>query len=71
MKKRLAILSVVILLTACNGSHYTLNDFKDVKKVDTHFHFDAEDSVLINLAKEDNFVLLTINVDAPRACFHR
>ncbi|MEJ0029153.1 MAG: amidohydrolase family protein [Bacteroidota bacterium] len=63
MKQLLLLFSTALLLAGCNGDHYTLNDFKDVKKVDTHFHFDAEDSVLVNLAKEDNFVLLTINVD--------
>lgn len=53
-----------LLLPACSNNHYTLEDFASVKKVDTHIHLNTEDSTLTSLAKEDNFVLLSINVDS-------
>ncbi|HEX8059352.1 MAG TPA: amidohydrolase family protein [Cyclobacteriaceae bacterium] len=64
MKTILPLFIPCILLLSCNNNHYSPGDFRNVKKIDTHFHFNAEDSVLANLAKENNFVLLTINVDS-------
>lgn len=55
---------ILLLLTSCTNNHYTLEDFRSVKKIDTHMHLNAEDPALIDLAKEDNFFLLTVNVDA-------
>ncbi|QMU31675.1 amidohydrolase family protein [Adhaeribacter radiodurans] len=46
-------------------TYYTLDDFKLVKKFDTHVHINTTDAGLIKQAEEDNFRLLTINVDAP------
>jgi DNA-binding PadR family transcriptional regulator len=62
--KIVMIMLIVSIMTSCSNDHYTLDDFKTVKKIDTHFHFNTEDPVLVGLAKEDNFVLLTINVDS-------
>ena len=65
MKRSLPLLPFICLVAfACSNDHYSLNDFKDVAKVDTHFHLNAENPVLIDLAKDDNFTLLTVNVDA-------
>ncbi|HLT08243.1 MAG TPA: amidohydrolase family protein [Cyclobacteriaceae bacterium] len=44
---------------------YTLEDYSDVPKVDVHVHINTEDPALLEQAKEDNFYLLTINVDVP------
>ncbi|PSR54739.1 hydrolase [Adhaeribacter arboris] len=46
-------------------TYYALDDFKSVKKFDTHVHINTTDPALIKQAEEDNFRLLTINVDAP------
>src|SRR5690606_19343073 len=34
-----------------------------VPKVDAHFHLNAESTALTDLAREDNFELITVNVD--------
>jgi DNA-binding PadR family transcriptional regulator len=62
--KMVMLFIIVSITVSCTGDHYTSGDFKNVKKIDTHFHFNAEDSVLVNLARENNFLLLTINVDS-------
>lgn len=54
------------ILLSCSNDHYTLEDFNTIAKVDTHIHLNSEDPALVNLAKEDNFVLLTVNVDVRR-----
>ncbi len=66
MKNRFAYLVsfVCIVVVGCSSDYYTPDDFKSVKKVDTHIHLDAEDPALVDLAKEDNFLLLTINVNS-------
>ncbi|HMJ67422.1 MAG TPA: amidohydrolase family protein [Cyclobacteriaceae bacterium] len=65
MKLRTYLLPLACLLSlACSNEHYALEDFSSVRKVDTHIHLNSEDPALTDLAKEDNFLLLTINVDS-------
>ncbi|HZY78291.1 MAG TPA: amidohydrolase family protein [Cyclobacteriaceae bacterium] len=52
------------VFTACSNDYYTVEDFKTVPKVDTHIHISSESSAIADQAKEDNFFLLTINVDS-------
>lgn len=60
---RYTIILLAAIAFSCSNDHYTTDDFKTLAKVDTHFHFNKEDSTLVNLAKDDNFLLLSINVD--------
>lgn len=46
-------------------AYYTVADFKSVAKRDTHVHINTADSSFIQQAKDDNFDVITINVDAP------
>lgn len=46
-------------------SYYTINDFHNVPKVDVHVHINSSDTALVEQAAEDNFTLLTINVEVP------
>ena len=46
-------------------AYYTPDDFTKVEKFDTHVHINTTDASLIEQAAQDNFRLLTINVDAP------
>jgi predicted TIM-barrel fold metal-dependent hydrolase len=46
-------------------NYYTLNDFKTVKKIDSHIHIRTADTAFLQQAREDNFRLLDINVDGP------
>ena len=57
-------LLLAMLLVACGSDYYTLADFKSITKVDTHIHLNSDNPILADLAREDNFLLLTINVDS-------
>jgi hypothetical protein len=66
MTKPLLLACTAIIITlagACSGEYYTEDDFKTVKKIDTHMHLNAESTALSELAKEDNFRLLDVMVD--------
>lgn len=43
---------------------YAADDFSKVEKYDTHVHINADDTTFIQQAKEDNFRLLTVNVNS-------
>jgi predicted TIM-barrel fold metal-dependent hydrolase len=62
---RLLLIPLTTLLMACGEKYYTPGDFTKVKKIDTHTHHNAESTALADLAREDNFLLLTVNVDVP------
>jgi hypothetical protein len=62
MRLFFAIFFVTTLLS-CSSDHYTVDDFQKVKKIDTHMHLNAEHVALTEQAAEDNFKLLTVNVD--------
>jgi hypothetical protein len=59
----LCTILLLSLLLSCSSDYYTLEDFNAVKKIDTHMHLNANDLALAEQAKEDNFQLLTVNVD--------
>jgi len=42
---------------------YRMEDFKKVKKIDSHAHVNVESKTMINLAKANNFKLLIVTVD--------
>src|SRR3954469_8126800 len=46
-------------------SYYALEDFPSVAKRDAHVHINTTDASFVLQAREDNFSLLTINVDSP------
>ena len=45
--------------------YYSVEDFKSVKKFDTHIHINTDQTLFIELAKEDNFKFLDIVDDRP------
>ena len=67
--KYLALLPLLAFSQNCtqvNGqqtkpAYYSVEDFKSVKKYDTHVHVYSPEASLIKQAKEDNFHLLDIN----------
>ena len=68
MFKPLILVCAVIIIVfagACSGEYYAEDDFKTIKKIDTHMHLHAESTILSALAKEDNFKLLDVMVDVP------
>ena len=53
------------LLSACAEKYYSEDDFAKMEKIDAHVHINAPAKDFVKLAEEDNFRLLTINVDYP------
>lgn len=45
--------------------YYTVEDFKSVKKFDTHVHMNTDEITFIKLAQDDNFEFLDIVDDRP------
>lgn len=64
MKQYLLLIGCLVFAACSNSDYYSPDDFKNVRKIDTHIHLSAEDPALVDLAKEDNFILLTVNVDS-------
>jgi predicted TIM-barrel fold metal-dependent hydrolase len=53
----------LLLFTGCGRDNYEMKDFSKVPKIDAHVHLNTSSTAWIELAKEDNFKLLSINVD--------
>ena len=45
--------------------NYSMEDFAKVRKLDAHVHDNVTDAVFLELARADNFELMSINVDYP------
>ena len=60
---------VAVMLQSCSPqenpqtAYYSLEDFPTVEKYDVHTHINTLDSACVKQAEQDNFKLLTINVD--------
>lgn len=59
----LLLLIFALFLNGCHKDSYDMEDFYKVEKIDAHVHLNSSNSAWIELAKEDNFKLLSINVD--------
>jgi hypothetical protein len=57
------IILAAAVLFSCGSDYYDIEDFAKVEKIDTHMHLNSEDPALTQQAREDNFKLLTVNVD--------
>src|SRR5687767_14630857 len=64
---RLSIILVLLTFLSCSSEYYSLDDFNKVQKIDTHMHLNSEQPALTEQAQQDNFRLLTVNVDVPDA----
>lgn len=52
-------------LKSIESSYYDMEDYKSVKKFDSHFHINTSDTYVMDLARRDNFKFLNIVVDRP------
>jgi hypothetical protein len=61
------IITLIVFFLGCatDPEYFTVDDFKDVEKIDAHVHINAENTAFLEQAQTDNFRLLTINVDYP------
>lgn len=48
-----------------NEDFYTINDYPRVEKIDAHVHINTTDTLMLSLARQNNFRLISLNVDAP------
>jgi len=48
-----------------NNKYYTADDFYKIKKIDVHAHALSPRPEFVQQAKEDNFILTSINVEVP------
>jgi hypothetical protein len=55
----------VWLAAAHAASTYTMADFEHVRKIDAHIHANTDGHDFLDIARRDNFELLSINVDYP------
>jgi len=78
--KRIAgalLIGAIALLAACTEpkpepratpappARYSMEDFKNVRKLDAHVHVNVPSTALLEQAREDHFELMSINVDYP------
>lgn len=70
-KLLLASLSATFLLQACHttsdkgNDYYTATDFYKVKKIDVHAHVLIDRPDMVEQAKKDNFILISLNTEVP------
>jgi hypothetical protein len=57
--------ALLVLSSGCEREYYSFDDFAKVRKIDTHTHLNALHTSMAEQAREDNFLLLTVNVDVP------
>ncbi len=64
MKFKLILISVMAIFAfSCQNKYYDEDDFSSILKIDSHIHIDSDDGVFEDQAAEDNFILITLNVD--------
>ena len=67
--KLLVSLFLIALVNSCSTKstkeeqYYAFSDYKKVAKIDAHFHYQNNFSTFIRFAEQDNFKLLSPNVD--------
>jgi predicted TIM-barrel fold metal-dependent hydrolase len=51
--------------TAVPAAHYVMDDFRRVRKLDSHVHVNVTSPAFLEQARDDGFELMAINVDYP------
>jgi predicted TIM-barrel fold metal-dependent hydrolase len=54
---------VFLLFLSCQNRYYSEKDYPSVLKIDSHIHIEGDRGYFEEAAKEDNFILITLNVD--------
>ena len=58
-----ALIILFITISGCQNAFYTMEDYSSVKKIDSHIHIRSSDGTFEGIAGNDNFVLISLNVD--------
>jgi predicted TIM-barrel fold metal-dependent hydrolase len=56
---------IVISACSCRQNNYNMDDYSKISKIDAHVHDNSESSAFVDIAKQDGFKILSINVDYP------
>ena len=65
------LITLIALIQGCSSisnskeDFYKLEDFSSVKKIDAHAHVQTTKHALMEQAKTDNFVLISLNCEVP------
>jgi predicted TIM-barrel fold metal-dependent hydrolase len=52
-----------LLISGCDNRYYSDKDYPLLLKIDSHVHIDSDKGYFEDAAKQDNFILITLNVD--------
>jgi predicted TIM-barrel fold metal-dependent hydrolase len=52
-----------LLLSGCDNRYYSEKDYPSLLKIDSHVHINSDKGYFEEVAKRDNFILITLNVD--------
>ena len=64
MRTRTTLLIILLIaFTQCQNNYYSLKDYQSVLKIDSHVHIDSDKGFFEDQAIQDNFRLITLNVD--------
>lgn len=64
MRKSLLIQVILLIaISGCRDKYYSMDDYPDVLKVDSHMHIGSRNGSFGEIATKDNFILITLNVD--------
>jgi predicted TIM-barrel fold metal-dependent hydrolase len=64
MRTRILLTFLVpFVFVGCRSAYYSREDFSSIPKIDSHIHINSDDGVFESQAAEDNFILITLNVD--------
>ncbi len=54
---------IIVAFSGCRDKFYTETDFASVNKIDAHVHIRSGDGTFEGIASDDNFILISPNVD--------
>jgi len=57
------MIPALLIFGSCGSPFYSKEDFREVKKIDAHIHYESEDDAFSVQAKADNFCLIDVNHD--------
>lgn len=56
---------IALLFWGCERDHYLMEDYNRIEKIDAHVHINTANPAFLNVARKNNFRVLSINVDVP------
>ncbi len=63
LRKSLFLLFILPALAGCGNSYYSYENYREIPKIDAHIHINCDRGAFEQQAADDNFSLLTLNVD--------